>query len=101
MLSERNVAAFSWGFINRLFFFFFFFSCNMSKYKFLVQVISKDSRQMQATIYICLSKNEKQGVDISMSIFMGGRCVEPARTGCCAQNFCLMILLEMSFYGTA
>lgn len=21
-----------------------------------------------------------------MSIFMGGKCVEPARTGCCAQN---------------
>lgn len=60
----------------------------MSKYKFLVQVIGKDSSQMQATIYILfyLCKNRKQGVDISMSIFMGGKCVEPARTGCCAQN---------------
>lgn len=99
MLCERNVVAFSWGFINRL----FFFSCNTSKYKFLVQVTSKDSSQMQATVYIlfCLCKNEKQGVDISMSIFMEENCVEPAETGFCAQNRCLIILLEMSFYGTA
>lgn len=74
----------------------------MSKYKFLVQVIIMDSSQMQATVHILfyLCKNEKQGVDISMSIFMGGN-VEPARTGCCAQNLCLIILLEMSFCGTA
>lgn len=47
----------------------------MSKYKFLVQVTSKDSSQMQATMYILFSlcKNEKQGVDISMSIFIGGK----------------------------
>lgn len=87
MLCERNVAAFSCRFINR----FCLFSCNMSKYKFLVEATGKDSRdssQMQATLYMlfCLCENEKQGVDINMSLFMGEKCLEPARTGCCAQN---------------
>lgn len=60
----EDVTAFRWGFING-----FFFSCNVSKYKLLVQGSGKDSNQMKATVYIlfCLTTGARMRSKVLVS----------------------------------
>lgn len=104
-LGARNATSLS-GFFSALFFLIYIFSI-MSKYKLLVQVPGKDSKQMKAlylffSIWQVVQEWEARYwyQDVSL-IFRGKKCVEPARAGCWAQNCCLAKLLWMSSYGTA